>query len=177
MIVLANHLARLERVDGLPRMVIRDLRDGREWTVKFDEEAYSLGMSEGYEFDAKTIRFTYSSPTTPQRIYDLDLDTGERVLRKEQEVPSGHDPADYVTRRIFATALSRCFRCPHCVRFSRSGLQQVLPVLKPVQSLYPRISRCRLRPSPLSICVRATSFRSRFRSRTMDRNRWTDSRC
>jgi oligopeptidase B len=30
--------------------------------------------------------------------------TGERTLLKEQEVPSGHDPADYETRRIFATA-------------------------------------------------------------------------
>ncbi|RYE11220.1 MAG: S9 family peptidase [Hyphomicrobiales bacterium] len=104
MIVLANHLTRLERVEGLPRIIVRDLRDGREWTVAFDEEAYSLGMSAGYEFDTATIRFTYSSPTTPQRTYDLDLDTGARTLLKEQQVPSGHDPADYITRRIFADA-------------------------------------------------------------------------
>lgn len=104
MIVLANHLVRLERVDGLPRIVVRDLREGREWTVAFEEEAYSLGMSAGYEFDVNTIRFTYSSPTTPQQTYELDLDTGARTLLKQQEVPSGHDPADYVTRRIFAPA-------------------------------------------------------------------------
>jgi oligopeptidase B len=61
-------------------------------------------MSAGYEFATATIRMTYSSPTTPQRTYDLDLETGERVLLKEQEVPSGHDPANYVTRRIFADA-------------------------------------------------------------------------
>jgi oligopeptidase B len=104
LIVLANHMTRLERVEGLPRIVVRDLRDGREWTVKFEEEAYSLGMSAGYEFEAKTIHFTYSSPTTPQQTYELDLDTGERALLKQQEVPSGHDPANYVTRRIFAEA-------------------------------------------------------------------------
>ena len=46
-IVVANHLVRLERVEGLPRIVVRDLRDGREWTVQFDEEAYSLGVSAG----------------------------------------------------------------------------------------------------------------------------------
>jgi oligopeptidase B len=103
-VVLANHLVRLERYEGLPRMVVRDLRDGREETVRFEEEAYALGMSAGYEFDTATIRFTYSSPTTPSRTYDLDLDTGERVLRKEQEVPSGHNPDDYETRRIFADA-------------------------------------------------------------------------
>jgi len=103
-IVLANHLIRLERVEGLPRIIVRDLRDGREWPVAFDEEAYSLGMAAGYEFDTATIRFVYSSPTTPSRTYDLDLETGERTLLKEQEVPSGHNPADYVTRRIFAEA-------------------------------------------------------------------------
>ncbi len=104
-VVLANHLVRLERVEGLPRLVVRDFRDSREWTVKFDEEAYSLGMSAGYEFETSTIRLTYSSPTTPNRTYDLDLETGERTLLKEQEVPSGHNPADYITRRIFADAV------------------------------------------------------------------------
>jgi oligopeptidase B len=104
MIVLANHLIRRERVDGLPRIVVRDLRDDREWTVRFDEEAYSLGMSAGYEFDTTTIRFTYSSPTTPERTYDLELVTGTRTLLKEQVVPSGHNADDYVTRRIFAAA-------------------------------------------------------------------------
>ncbi|MDP1731837.1 MAG: prolyl oligopeptidase family serine peptidase, partial [Devosia sp.] len=103
-IVLKNHLIRLERHEGLPRIVVRDLRGGKEETVRFEEEAYSLGMSAGYEFDTATIRFTYSSPTTPSRTYDLDLETGARTLRKEQEVPSGHNPADYETRRIFADA-------------------------------------------------------------------------
>ncbi len=103
-ILLQHHLVRLERFEGLPRIVVRNLDDGDEWTVKFDEEAYALGMSAGYEFDTTTIRFSYSSPTTPSRTYDLDLVTRERTLLKEQEVPSGHNPADYETKRIFATA-------------------------------------------------------------------------
>ncbi len=103
-IVLANHLVRLERFEGLPRIISRDLRTGKEETIRFEEEAYSLGMAAGYEFDTATIRFVYSSPTTPARTYDLDLDTGARTLLKEQQVPSGHNPADYETKRIFATA-------------------------------------------------------------------------
>jgi oligopeptidase B len=103
-ILLSQHLVRLERSEGLPRIVVRNLDDGDEWTVKFDEEAYALGMSAGFEFDTTTIRFTYSSPTTPSRTYDLDLVTRERTLLKEQVVPSGHNPDDYETRRIFATA-------------------------------------------------------------------------
>ncbi len=104
MIVIAGHLIRLEKEEGLPRIVVRDLETGAESEVAFDEEAYSLGFSVGYEFDTTKIRFTYSSPTTPSRTYDLDLRTDERVLLKEQIVPSGHNPDDYETRRLFATA-------------------------------------------------------------------------
>ncbi|WP_116652920.1 S9 family peptidase [Pelagibacterium sediminicola] len=102
--LLANHLIRLERKDGLPRIIVRDLRTGEEETIAFPEEAYSLGLVGGYEFDTATIRFSYSSPTTPAQVFDMDLETGERVLRKQQEVPSGHDPALYETKRLFARA-------------------------------------------------------------------------
>jgi len=103
-ILYADHLVRLEREDSLPRIVIRRLSDGEEHSIAFDEEAYSLGLSHGYEFDTTTIRFTYSSMTTPGEVYDYDMTTRGRVLRKRQEVPSGHNPADYVTRRILAPA-------------------------------------------------------------------------
>ena len=42
--------------------------------------------------------------TTPAETFDYDCASRERYLRKRQEVPSGHDPANYVTRRLFATA-------------------------------------------------------------------------
>lgn len=103
-IVLKNHLLRLERQDGLPRIVVRDLITGKEDVVRFEEEAYALGMSVGYEFDTTVFRLSYSSPTTPSQVYDVDLATGERTLLKQQEVPSGHDAAQYETRRIFAKA-------------------------------------------------------------------------
>jgi oligopeptidase B len=97
-------IVRLEREDGLPRIVVRRLVDAVEHAIAFDEEAYSLGLSDGYEFDTSLIRFTYSSMTTPSRTYDYDVETRQRTLRKEQVVPSGHDPANYVTRRLQARA-------------------------------------------------------------------------
>lgn len=103
-VVYKQYLARLEREDGLPRIVIRRFKDGKEHTIAFDEAAYSLGMSAGYEFDTTTLRFFYSSMTTPSETFDYDLETRKRKLRKRQEVPSGHDAADYVTRRLYAKA-------------------------------------------------------------------------
>ena len=100
--VLADWIIRLEREDGLPRIVVRALASGEEHTIAFPEEAYSLGAAGGYEFKTDNLRFTYSSMTTPGEVWDYDLPTRARALRKRQEVPSGHDPANYVTRRLFA---------------------------------------------------------------------------
>lgn len=103
-VTYADHLVRLEREDGLPRIVIRAVRSGEEHAIAFEEDAYALGLSPGYEFDTTATRFNYSSMTTPTQVYDYDLVSRERVLRKTQEVPSGHDPANYVTRRVMAPA-------------------------------------------------------------------------
>jgi oligopeptidase B len=100
----AGHMVRLERANALPSIVIRDLKSGGEHAIAFDEAAYSLSTVGGYEFDTTDMRFSYSSMTTPSEIYDYDMATRERRLRKRQEIPSGHDPADYVTTRIMATS-------------------------------------------------------------------------
>ena len=44
MVALARYLVRLEREDAKPRIVLRDFATGREETIAFDEEAYSLGV-------------------------------------------------------------------------------------------------------------------------------------
>ncbi len=99
-----DHFVRLEREDGLPRIVISNTRDDKEHAIDCDEEAYSLGLGAGYEYDTSTLRFTYSSMTTPAQVFDYNVVSRTRSLRKTQEVPSGHTPEDYVTRRIYAEA-------------------------------------------------------------------------
>lgn len=101
---LQGRLIRLERENGLPRIVIRDMASGAESSIAFDEEAYGLGLDAGYEFETETLRFIYASMARPAETYDYDMASGVRVLLKRQEVPSGHDPADYRVRRIFARA-------------------------------------------------------------------------
>jgi oligopeptidase B len=106
--VYQDFMVRLEREDSLPRIVITPIGGtnvidiANEHQIAFDEEAYSLGMSAGYEFNTSTLRFTYSSMTTPAETYDYDMAERTRVLRKRQEIPSGHNADDYVTRRLFA---------------------------------------------------------------------------
>jgi len=102
LLVFKDYLVRLEREDSLPRIVVTALASGESHEITFDEEAYSLALVPGYQFDTAVLRFAYSSLTTPQQVYDYDMARRTRVLLKEQEVPSGHNPADYEARRVLA---------------------------------------------------------------------------
>lgn len=99
-----DYLIRLERHEGLPRIIIRKRIDGSEHMIEFDEAAYALGISGGYDFDTCNMRFSYSSPTTPGQVFDYDIESRDRTLRKTQEVPSGHNIEDYICERLLAEA-------------------------------------------------------------------------
>ncbi len=101
--VFAGWLIRLEREDGLARIVVRRLADGEEHVIAFDEEAYSLGFDPGYEFDDRHAALQLF--VDDDAVGDLGLRSravAPDLLRKRQEIPSGHDPSAYVTRRVLA---------------------------------------------------------------------------
>jgi oligopeptidase B len=98
-------LVRLEREEGLSRIVFRRIGGDGEQAIAFEEEAYWLDLREGFEFATDTLLFSYSSMTTPDEVWEYDLATGARTLRKRSEIPSGHDPGDYVIRRVMAPAV------------------------------------------------------------------------
>jgi len=77
--------------------------DGRAEYVKADEPAYSMWASSNPESDTPWLRYSYTSMTTPATTYELNVQTGERRLLKQQPVP-GYDPSQYVTERLWATA-------------------------------------------------------------------------
>lgn len=101
--LVKDYLGRQERADANTRIVIRD-RAGAEHEIAVDEPAYALSLGGASEFDTTVMRYGYNSPSTPTSTYDYDLKTRERTLRKVQEVPSGHNPADYVVERLNAPA-------------------------------------------------------------------------
>lgn len=94
---------RMERENALPRIVVRDEKSGEEHNIEFDEAAYALGLHEVEDYNIPVLRFSVSSPTRPSRVFDYDMRSRERVLRKETEIPSGHDPRNYVCERRMAT--------------------------------------------------------------------------
>ena len=101
--LVQDYIARQERADANTKIVIRN-RAGEEHEIAVDEPAYALSLGGASEFQTQIMRYGYNSPSTPTSTYDYDVGTRERVLRKVQEVPSGHNPADYVVERLNARA-------------------------------------------------------------------------
>lgn len=77
---------------------------GRDWHIPFDETVYSAGGDVNAEFDSDVYRVAYTSMVTPHSIYDVDLRSGERTLKKRQPVLGGYDPALYDSTQIMARA-------------------------------------------------------------------------
>lgn len=102
--LFADYLVHVERVDALDRIVITDRASGEARPIEVEEAAYCLSVVGGYEYDTTNLRYAYDSPRDPRQVLDYDMASGVRVLRKTQEIPSGHDPAAYVVRRLQATA-------------------------------------------------------------------------
>lgn len=97
-------LAAAERADGLRRLRIVDYRTGTSEVIAFDEPAYVAQLGRNPDPDRRRLQFAYTSLTTPQTTWELDLDTGERTLLKRLAVGGDFDPADYRTERLWVEA-------------------------------------------------------------------------
>jgi oligopeptidase B len=105
-IVFRQHLVWLarERESGRQQIHIRRWSDGAEHAIAFGEEPSKVEIQTGLEQGTRRLRYTYQSLAQPKQVFDYDMETRQRTLRKVQDVPSGHDPGRYVTRRLVAPA-------------------------------------------------------------------------
>lgn len=89
--------------DG-PCIRVREWITGKEQMFAPRAAVGDITATLGLEYESDTLRFTYSSPTEPDVTLDHNLRTGEETILKVLEVPSGHDPAQYVVERVFAAS-------------------------------------------------------------------------
>jgi len=102
--IFKDHLVVSERSEGLIQLRIRPWDGSEEHYLNFGEPAYLAFPRDNHEFDTATLRFHYESLTTPDSIFDYDMNTRERTLMKEDEVLGGFEKNNYEAKRIFATA-------------------------------------------------------------------------
>ena len=98
----ANYLVTEERHRGLTQIYIREPQTGAQHSIEFPEPVYTAELGANAEFNTKLLRFHYTSLVTPASIYDYDMETRERELKKQQQVLGGYDPQQYQSERIHA---------------------------------------------------------------------------
>lgn len=101
--VYRNFLVVEEREDGLTQVRIKDRHDGKERVLSFDDPTYVVGVMGLPDYHSEEFRFTYESLNRPEITYDEHYKTGQRVVKKEKEVP-GFSSAKYESKRLWAKA-------------------------------------------------------------------------
>jgi oligopeptidase B len=105
-----SHLVLFEREGGLPCLRVVDLSKNApdalaaSHRIEFAEPAYSAALGANPEFITSHVRFQYESFVTPRSVFDYDLGSRERILRKQQPVLGGYDSSQYTSERLHATA-------------------------------------------------------------------------
>ncbi len=114
--VFQSHLVLFEREGGLPYLRVVDLPQATanvsakgdalaaSHRIEFTEPAYNASLGANPEFVTNHVRFQYESFVTPRSVFDYDLPTRQRILRKQQPVLGGYDSTQYASERLHATA-------------------------------------------------------------------------
>ncbi len=102
--VFKDYLVTSERSNAKTAINIIHKATQLNHSIDFGEEAYVASVGNNPEFNSDNLRFQYSSMTTPSTVYDYNMITHEKAVAKRQQVVGGHEPSEYVTKRLFATA-------------------------------------------------------------------------
>nr|MCH9722335.1 S9 family peptidase [Actinomycetes bacterium] len=104
----ADHIVVHYRREALPRLQLWPIVDGQGYgtpaEITFDSELMASGLGGNPNWISPRLRIGATSFLTPMRIYDIDVDTGQRTLLREQPVLGGYRCEDYVERRDWALA-------------------------------------------------------------------------
>lgn len=100
----SDYLVISERKAGLPIIRIQKMATSVEQNITFPEPTYAVSLGNNPEFNTTKLRFNYASLITPYSVFDYDMETQERELKKETEVMGGYDKTQYASEWIFAPA-------------------------------------------------------------------------
>lgn len=102
--VFENHMVIYEREAGLRRIRIKDMINNEDYRVEFPEASYTFWPGKNPEYRTDILRFEYMSLVTPRTVFDFNMKTRVRELKKQYEVLGGFDPDMYRVERIQARA-------------------------------------------------------------------------
>lgn len=156
--VFDNFFVVAERENGLLRFRVFNTKGGTDYYLQFDEPDYAVYFDDNYAFYTDVLRYGYTSLKTPNTIYDYNLHTGKRELKKRQKVVGGYNPEAYVTERNYAESRDGV-RIPVSIvykkEFRKDGTQ---PLLLYAYGSYGYSMESVFRSSRLSLLDRGFAF-------------------
>jgi len=99
-----QHLVYKQRQRGQTQVFVRNLNTGDEQEISFRDKAYTLYFYGNKEADNPELRLYYTSMTTPGSHYNVDLNSQDKTLLKQQPVVGDFKPENYASERLFVTA-------------------------------------------------------------------------
>ena len=99
-----RHLVITRRRDNVPQVSVWMLDTEERFDLEFPETVFETGGVSNVDWMSRRYRYGYTSMVTPNSVFEIDIDTREVTLLKQQEVVGGHDPSDYVSERLMAPA-------------------------------------------------------------------------
>lgn len=88
--------------EGFNKVEIVHLASKQSHEVSLPDPICEIGQTANPQFNSQTLRFHYSSLTTPKSVYEYDMQKQQLTLRKQDEIPSGYDANNYVSKRVYA---------------------------------------------------------------------------
>ncbi len=92
------------RKNGLMEIKILPFNQQTPFNIKFDEPCFYVYFGENKEISSNELRFVFTSLKTPSSIYDYNMQTKEKTLKKQTEIGGGFQSNNYESKRLFAKA-------------------------------------------------------------------------
>lgn len=95
-----NHLVYLSRQRGLPVYRVKSLVSGKEFSLKFNDQAFSAYFKDNPAMSSSRVRLCYDSLTVPDSIIEFDLDSGQAFLLQQEAISGGFLPEHYQSEHV-----------------------------------------------------------------------------
>ena len=157
---LDDYILRSEKSDAIPKLFVRNINTNKEEEIKISDEPIGVPGISLMQRDTNTsmIRVSWESMATPARVYEFNIVTKEKKLVKETEIPSGHDPKNYVVERIKAKSHDGRFIPISLVRLKDSKQDGKSKVLLYSYGAYKHSVNCSFSASRFCLVDRGITF-------------------
>lgn len=119
-----NYLVIEERTDGLTQLRVKSWDGARDFYLEFNDPAYMAYIGANPDFKTDVLRYGYTSLTTPNSVFEFNMETHDTELLKQQEVLGGtFDPANYQSERIMVLARDGVTAVPVSIVY-RKGVER-----------------------------------------------------